>query len=122
KESGIVRLNQIGEKAFDAKTCELTNGEFYFKGEVDLPEEFFIQYKENESSRGTNYFKFFIEPGTDTEIIFNTEDFYKSELKGSQVGNEYWEVSQTIYNEFDSKIEKLIPDYENAQNAKNEEQ
>jgi len=122
KESGIVRLNQIGEKAFDAKTCELTNGEFYFKGEVGLPEEFFIQYKENESSRGTDYFKFFVEPGTETEIIFDTEDFYKSEFNGSTIGNEYWKVSQTISNEFDSKIKKLIPDYQNAQNAEDKEQ
>ncbi|GAG84289.1 unnamed protein product, partial [marine sediment metagenome] len=27
RESGIVRLNQIGEKAFDSKICELTGGE-----------------------------------------------------------------------------------------------
>lgn len=122
KESGIVRLNQIGEKAFDAKTCELTNGEFYFKGEVGLPEEFFIQYKENESSRGTNYFKFFIEPASETEIVFNIEDFYKSEFNGSKIGNENWKVSQTIYNEFDSKIEKLILNYQDAQKAENKEQ
>ncbi len=122
KESGVVRLNQIGEKSFDAKTCELTNGEFYFEGEVHLPEEFFIQYKENESSRGTDYFKFFVEPSSETEIIFNTEDFYKSDFKGSTIGNEYWKISQTIYNEFDSKIKKLIPDYQNAQDAGNKEQ
>lgn len=122
KESGIVRLNQIGEKAFDAKTCELTNGEFYFKSEVSLPEEFFIQYKENESSRGTNYFKFFVEPSSETEIVLNTDNFYESEFKGSKIGDEYWKLSKTIYDEFDSKIEKLIPEYQNAQNDENTEQ
>ncbi len=122
KDSGLVRLNQIGEKAFDAKTCELTNGEFYFEGEVDLPEEFFIQYKENESSRGTDYFKFFVEPSSETEIVFDTERFNKSEFKGSKIGNEYWEISKTIFDEFDSEIEKLIPDYQNAQNNENTEQ
>lgn len=122
KESGLVRLNQIGEKASDAKTCELTNGEFYFKGEVGLPEEFFIQYKEDESSRGTDYLKFFVEPGTETEIILDTEDLYKSGVKGSKLGNEYWDVCKTIYYEFDLKIEELIPEYQNAQNDQNIEQ
>ena len=122
KESGLVRLNQIGEKAYDAMTCELINGEFYFKSEVGLPEEFFIQYKENETSRGTNYFKFFVEPGTETEIIFNTENFYESEFKGSTTGNEYYKIQQEKYSEFDSKLEKLIPEYEIAQKADNTDQ
>lgn len=117
KESGIVRLNQIGEKVWDSKTCELTDGEFYFKGEVGLPEEFFIQYKENESSRGTNYFKFFIEPASEIEIVFHAGDINNSEFKGSKIGNEYYKIQQEIYSEFDSKIENLRPEYEIAHKA-----
>jgi peroxiredoxin len=121
KESGIVRLNQIGEKAYDAKICELTGGEFYFKGEVGLPEEFFIQYKENYSSRGTDYFTFFVEPGTETEIVLNTENINKSRFKGSKIGSEYYKIKQKIYNELEIKAEKLIPEYEKAQKANDKE-
>lgn len=121
KKSGIIRFNQVGNSYYDSENFELINGEFYFKGELDLPEEFFIQYKEDKESRGTDYFTFFIEPGSESEIILNTENINESKFKGSKIGNEYYKIKQEIYNKFEIEGEKLIPEYRKAQEVDDKE-
>lgn len=121
KDSGIIRLSQFGKNFYDAETYELNNGEFYFIGEIDYPQEFFIQYKIKNTPERTEpeRYKFFVEPGTKTEIVLNTRNVRSSEFKGSKTGKEYLKVQQDIYDEFDSKSEKLRIDYQNVQNSNN---
>ncbi len=123
KDSGIIRFSQMGKNFYDAEIYELTNSEFYFKGEIESPEEFFIQYKTKNTPERTEpeRYKFFIEPGSKTEIILNTENVKSSEFKGSKTGSKYLKFQNDIFDEFDSKIEVVRNDYQNAQNNNDKE-
>lgn len=123
KDSGIVRFSQLGKNYFDAEIFKLTNEKFYFKGEIDCPEQFFIQYKlENTQTRNEpERYYFYVEPGSLTEIELNPENVSKSKFKGSKTGREYLKFQQTIYDKFDSKKNKLRDDFKIAQKTNDKE-
>ena len=121
KDSGIVKLKQLGKRQDDSKIYHLTNGEFYFEGIIDLPEDFMLVYEESGPTRFFESFNIFLEPSAKVNMILYPDSIKKSVIKGSIIGKEFWEVDQFINEEFLSVFNKLKGDLENAANSDNKD-
>ncbi|XOV94616.1 MAG: thioredoxin-like domain-containing protein [Bacteroidota bacterium] len=108
RTTGIVRLGQVGSSSFETESCKLTNGEFYFKSWLSLPEEFYLTYLEKEGSRESNYFKFFLEPGSENIIRLDPQNVDRSSFTGSPTGNEYHRLQLSVREKFGSQPEGNI--------------
>jgi len=122
RDSGVVTLSQIGEIMYDPPEFHLTNGEFYFEGKIDLPEDFLLFYAESGPTRSTEWFSIFIEPSAKVNVILYPDSISKSVIKGSKIAKEFWEANQIIASEYLSELNKLKIDYQNAIDKENIEQ
>ena len=123
KDSGVARLVQLGDHFFDdAQIDTITNGEFYFEGNIDFPEDFRLYYEESGPTRSNESFNIFIEPSAKVNVILFTDSISKSIIKGSKIGKAFWEANQVQDREFLSKINILKIEYENAVNTDNKDQ
>jgi peroxiredoxin len=116
KDSGVVRLLQLGDNfVSDARLDTLTNGEFYFEGKTNFPEDFRLFYEESGSTRSREPFDIFIEPYAKVEVILYPDSISKSVIKGSKIGKVFYEANRRYL----SQLDKLKADFENAINTKN---
>jgi len=114
KVTGALRLSQFGESRMDSKVCELENGQFNFKVNIDNPEQFILIYEENGSQRTYESFSFFIEPSANVKVVLYPDSISKSRITGSEIAEEFSKINQTIDNKYYSKIERLKIKYEEA--------
>jgi peroxiredoxin len=121
KDSGVVALGQLGESMFDPPEYHLSNGEFYFEGKIDHPEDFMLFYQESESSRPIR-FSIFIEPSAKVNVILYPDSISKSVIKGSKIAIEFWEANEVIAKKYLSELNNLKIDYQNAIDKENIEQ
>ena len=123
KDLGVVRLVQLGNHFFsDAQIDTITNGEFYFEGKIDHPEDFMLFYEESGPARSNKSFGIFIEPSAKVNVILYPDSISKSVIKGSKIAKEFWKANQVIDRKYLSKVNKLKIDYENAIDKENKEQ
>jgi len=85
RDSGVVTLSQTGEIMIDLPEYHLSNGEFYFEGKIDHPEDFTLYYKESESARSYISFGIFIEPSAKVNVTLYPDSISKSVIKGSKM-------------------------------------
>jgi peroxiredoxin len=118
---GVVRLFQFGDTYSSAQRDTLKNGEFFFEGKIDFPENFWLTYEESKTSKSNEIFSIFIEPSAKVDITIYPDSIPNSIIKGSKIAEEFWKVDQFKNKEFLSKFNKLTIDLNNAIESSNQE-
>ena len=121
REIGTIVLTQLGENFLYAETCQLKNGEFHFEGVLESPEDFRIYYRETSTSNPGEPFTIFIEPSSKVNVVLHPDSMKLSQIKGTKIGKDFWNINQTINDRYFSKLEVIKYEFEIASKSNNSE-
>lgn len=121
RETGTIVLAQLGENFMYAETCQLQNGKFHFEGVLESPEDFKIYYRDTITSNPGEPFNIFVEPSSKVNVVLHPDSMKLSQIKGTKIGKEFWNINQTINDRYSSKLDVIKNEFEIAKKSNNTE-